>query len=120
MLGGIRSVERRSVRRSGQKGFTLVELIVVIAVLGILAAVVVFSVSNVNSSASNSACKTDASEIRTAVAAYQAQNGASTTPDMTALVNGNYLQTASTYYTLTWPSGVMTLTGQGTCTGIAG
>ncbi len=106
------------------RGFTLVELLVVISILGILAAVVVFSVTGISNKGNNSACQTDSSEIRTAVAAYQAQNGASTQPTMAQLVTAGLLQQPSNLYALTWPSGVMTLTGQTyngvDCTGVAG
>ena len=54
------------------------------------------------------------------MAAYQSQNGAATQPDMTALVTASLLQNASTLYTVTWPSNTLTLTGVGSCTGIAG
>lgn len=51
-------------------GFTLIELLVVIAILGILAAVVVFSVSGVGNKGDQSACKVDERTMRTAEAAF--------------------------------------------------
>jgi prepilin-type N-terminal cleavage/methylation domain-containing protein len=120
MIQRIRATDEWSEKNLVQKGFTLVELLVVVSILGILAAVVVFSVTGINNTSQSNACKTDASEVRTAVAAYQAQNGAATQPTMANLVTGGFLQSASTLYTLTWPSGVITLTGQGNCNGIAG
>ena len=117
MLQHIRASKKWGEKNFAQKGFTLVELIVVVTVLGILAAVVVFSVTNVSTNAQSSACKTDAAEIRTAIAAYQAQNGSTTQPTMTQLVTGNYLQSASTLYTISWTSGLSLpfVAGQG-CT----
>ena len=120
MLQRIRASESWDDKNLAQRGFTLIELLVVVAILGILAAVVVFSVGGINSTSQTNACKTDGGEIRTAVAAYQAQNGAATTPSMANLVTANLLQQASTLYTITWPGSVMTLTGTGACTGIAG
>jgi prepilin-type N-terminal cleavage/methylation domain-containing protein len=58
-----------------QKGFTLVELLVVIVILGILAAVVVFAVSGSTDEAKSSACKSDASSALSAVEAYRAKTG---------------------------------------------
>ena len=120
MIARMRASERWSEKNVAQKGFTLVELLVVISILGILAAVVVFSVSGITDKGQTSACKTDSSEIRTAVAAYQAKNNATDQPTMAQLVSGGFLQQASTLYTITWPSGVLTLTGQGNCSGVAG
>ncbi len=56
-----------------ESGFTLVELLVVIAILGILAGVVVFSVAGVQDNSQVSACKTEASTVRTAEEAYYAR-----------------------------------------------
>jgi prepilin-type N-terminal cleavage/methylation domain-containing protein len=59
-----------------QKGFTLVELLVVIVILGILAAVVVFAVTGITSKGQSSACTI---EVRTVNTALQAFNAKSTT-----------------------------------------
>lgn len=63
-------------RASGQAGFTLIELLVVIIILGILAAVVVFSVSGIDSNAQDSACTIDERTLRTAAEAYYAEENA--------------------------------------------
>ena len=55
-----------------RRGFTLVELLVVITILCILGAVVVFAVTNTGSQAQNNACTTDAKTVRTAIQAYRA------------------------------------------------
>ena len=60
--------------KSEESGFTLVELLVVIAILGILAGVVVFSVAGIQDNAQTSACKTEASTVKTAEEAYYAKN----------------------------------------------
>ena len=103
-----------------QKGFTLVELLVVISILGILAAVVVFAVSGINDRGQTSACKEDGRTIRTAVETYRAQNGGSTTPTMATLVApAGLLSQASTLYTISYTGTAITLTGVGNCVGIA-
>jgi prepilin-type N-terminal cleavage/methylation domain-containing protein len=56
-------------------GFTLLELLIVMAVLGILAGIVVFSLQGVGSSATVAACQSDFATTTEAVTAYQAQMG---------------------------------------------
>ncbi len=58
-----------------QQGFTLVELIVVIAIIGLLATVGVSSYSNVLKSGRDAKRKADLQEFVTAVKLYQIQNG---------------------------------------------
>ena len=62
-----------------ENGFTLIELLVVIVILGILAAIVVFSVSGITSKGTTSACQTDVKIVDTAAEAYYAQTGAGAT-----------------------------------------
>src|SRR6478735_6464984 len=54
-----------------QKGFTLVELLVVIVILGILAAVVVFAVGGSTDKAQENSCKTEKATTESAVEAYR-------------------------------------------------
>jgi general secretion pathway protein G len=60
------------------KGFTLVELLIVIVILGILATVTVFAVRGITDQGQTSACNADKKTMQTAVEAYYAQNGSST------------------------------------------
>ena len=122
MLKNLRKTESWDNKNIAQKGFTLVELLVVISILGILAAVVVFAVSGINDRGQTSACKEDGRTLRTAVETYRAQNGGSTVPTMAQLVTGGLLSNASTLYTITYtgsPATTLTLTGVGNCAGIA-
>ena len=69
---------RRGLRigAAGSAGFTLLELLIVMAVIGILAAIVVFSLQGVKSSATVAACQSDFATASEAVDAYQVQLGA--------------------------------------------
>ena len=56
------------------KGFTLVELLIVIVILGILAAVTVFAVRGITDEAQTNSCATEERTIETAIEAYNANN----------------------------------------------
>src|SRR5271154_1059538 len=88
-------------RKSGEdieSGFTLIELLIVIIVLGILAAIVVFSLSGVTGESKAAACTTDAKSVEIAADAYQAANNNNWPTTMAELVGGggapSYLHSA--------------------------
>jgi len=78
------------------KGFTLVELLIVIVILGILATVTVFAVTGITTRGKDSACKSDLKTIQTAEEAQNANTGHY--GDQAALVAGGLLHAASTNY----------------------
>ncbi|MBV8950719.1 MAG: type II secretion system protein [Actinobacteria bacterium] len=72
-------------------------MLVVIAILGILAAVVVFAVGGVNNTSQNSACAADRTAMQNAQEAYYGQNHAYAT-NGAALVAANFLRSDSQWY----------------------
>ena len=89
-------MERRKSGEASEYGFTLIELLIVIIVLGILAAIVVFSLSGVSGESKTAACTTDAKSVEIAADAYEAKTGAWPTTITNELVTGppSYLHTA--------------------------
>jgi prepilin-type N-terminal cleavage/methylation domain-containing protein len=77
-------------RESGEGGFTLIELLLVIVILGILAAVVVFSVKGITDRGTSATCKSTRSAMQTAAEAVYAQTGlypTSVNPGMASFIN---------------------------------
>ncbi len=58
----------------GQRGFTLIEMIIVIIIMGILAAVIVPQIGSTSDDAKLSALKKDLTTMRDAVEIYYAQH----------------------------------------------
>ena len=75
-------------RKKSDDGLTLVELLIVVAVLGIIAAVVVFALGGVSAQGAVAACNTDAKTVETAVAAYNTETGGSPTVTADLLTEG--------------------------------
>jgi general secretion pathway protein G len=68
-------VQRKQVRRSRRSGFTLVELMLVMVILAILAAVVVPKIAGRGEDARKAAAKTDIATIEGALDAFEVDNG---------------------------------------------
>lgn len=91
-------MNRQDPEAPGEHGFTLVELLIVIVVLGILSGVVLFGVARFRGDATLAACKSDVATVTLAADAYQAQTG-NYPADVATLVTGQYLKStpAGTY-----------------------
>jgi len=57
-----------------EDGFTLIELLIVIIVLGILAAIVLFSLGTFKGDSNTAACKADVRQVQTAATAFAAKS----------------------------------------------
>mgnify|MGYP001156506909 FL=1 len=76
--------------KKNNKGFTLVELMVVVVILGILVAIAVPVYNSVTGTAEANACKANQRTIESAIMQWYADGSNSGDPDMSALV-GKYL-----------------------------
>ena len=119
MLQQLRTRDEWDDKNVLEKGFTLVELLVVIVILGILAGVVVFAVGGVTDRGQDSACRTDKRSIKTAAEAGYAKDG-SYPADEAALVSGGFLESESDLYDYSAGGGSYTVTAVvgGDCVGI--
>jgi prepilin-type N-terminal cleavage/methylation domain-containing protein len=108
------------------QGFTLVELLIVVTILGILAAVVTTSLIGLTSTSKTNACAEELRTVQTAVDALMAKNSLTTvtaqaaaTTDMTIVVGAaealapNYIRQNATKGAYTW-------TAAGAVTAVAG
>jgi prepilin-type N-terminal cleavage/methylation domain-containing protein len=109
-----------------ESGFTLVELLIVVTILGILAAVVTTSLIGLTATAKTNACAEELRTVQTAVDALMAKNNITTvtaqavaTSTMTGVIGGgealspNYIRQATTKGAYTW-------TNTGAVTAVAG
>ncbi|MGB4569758.1 MAG: type II secretion system protein [Tepidanaerobacteraceae bacterium] len=96
-------------RTKGDKGFTLIELIVVIAVLGVLATLIIPRVVGVQSEAETAAMEANEKIIRNALERYYLDNDEAYPEELDDLVEEGYLdeipEDFEDYYTYDKDSG---------------
>lgn len=96
-----------------EMGFTLLDLLMVIVILSLLAAIVLLAVVGITDHGQTAACRTDATTLSSAEESYFAQN--LRYGQMTDL-NPKYIDRPSTLHSITVGSGSYILTGLNPCT----
>jgi adhesin/invasin len=96
-------------RCEDSKGFTLVELLIVIVILGVLAVVAVFAVRGITDRGQENSEATDLRTLETANEAYYMEHGSNAT-EQELLDNGYINELSSMYEMAVDASGVLTIT----------
>jgi len=93
MIWHIREIQARRRGEELESGFTLIEFLIVIVVLGILAATVIFALSGVTGQSAQAACQSDGKTYEIAVAAYEnaPANTTNAKPTLTSQLTGTAL-----------------------------
>ena len=82
--------------KGGKKGFTLIEILIVVIILGILAAIVIPQFSSASTQARTSSLQTTVQTLRSQVALYKLQH-ADALPNLSAANGWTTLTATSTY-----------------------
>ena len=88
-------IQRLRDKRKSEEGFTLVELLVVIVILGILASIVVFAVGGITDKGDQKAKDADRSVLMTAEEAHYANGTGSVYATEGNLLGGKFIRAAS-------------------------
>ena len=75
-----------------KSGFTLVEILIVVVILGILAAVVIPQFTNASTEAKENSLKSDLRTMRSQIELYKIKNSDSPPASLAVLVTGDYLR----------------------------
>ena len=81
-----------NINKNQDKGFTLVELLIVIVILGILATVTVFAVSGITDRGQQNACAVEKRALETATEAYFVENSQTFPTTLAQLETGGFIK----------------------------
>lgn len=75
-----------------RKGFTLVEILIVVVILGILAAIVIPQFTNASSEAKQASLRSDLQTLRSQIELYKVKNSDTPPATLATLVTAGYIQ----------------------------
>ncbi|HYN55912.1 MAG TPA: prepilin-type N-terminal cleavage/methylation domain-containing protein [Motilibacterales bacterium] len=84
-------INRLQAARTEETGFSLIELLIVIVVLGVLGGIVVFGVGAFKGDSEAAACAANLKTVQVAATAYQAKTG-DPAADLAALQGAGYIE----------------------------
>jgi type IV pilus assembly protein PilA len=94
-----------NIRRSSQKGFTLVEIMIVVVIIGLLAAMAIPAFQKVRQSSQDKAVLNNARQLAAAADQYFLENGVSTVAQTSLVGSTNYVKTLNLVANETYPTG---------------
>src|SRR6266508_2107281 len=101
-------------RIKGQQGFTLIELMIVVAIIGILAAIAIPNFLTYQARAKQSEAKIGLGGIFTTATSYFGENNTF----VAAATSLGYAPAGTPRYEFSWNNGTINATGAATCTGV--
>jgi prepilin-type N-terminal cleavage/methylation domain-containing protein len=100
---GVKETFMKSLHRE-EKGFTLIELVIAIAILGILAAVIVPNLATFLTTGDVAAANTEVANLESAASAYYADNYGTWPTNSTTLSTDGYISAVPKYAVYTFTS----------------
>ncbi|MEE2972875.1 MAG: prepilin-type N-terminal cleavage/methylation domain-containing protein [Planctomycetota bacterium] len=87
-------------RNTVKRGFTLIEILIVVVILGILAAIIVPQFTDAAQDANESSARSQLQSVRSQIELHRVQNNGAAPADLAELVTDNYIRAVPV-----WPAG---------------
>ena len=104
-------------RNTVKRGFTLIEILIVVVILGILAAIIVPQFTDAAQDANESSARSQLQSIRSQIELHRVQNNGAAPADLAELVTDGYIRAVPVWpagFAATYATGDLTLQYDGT------